>query len=102
MIALGTLLSMPTFADDTPVTLETLQGQIATLSTTMNAMKQQLDNLRLGSPTNAIQRHYRKTVRGRQEQSRKGGRADRASSHAPTCPAQVSLISVRLAPQEVA
>ena len=38
MIALGTLLSMPTFADDTPVTLETLQGQIATLSTTMNAM----------------------------------------------------------------
>ena len=54
MMMLGVLLPMPLFAADTPATLETLRDQIATLSTTVTAMKQQLDGLRLGGAVGDI------------------------------------------------
>lgn len=48
MMMLGILLPMPLFAADTPATLDTLRDQIASLTTTVNAMKQKIDDLRLG------------------------------------------------------
>ena len=54
IMTLGIFLSMPMFAADTPVTLETLRGQITTLTSTVDAMKKLLDSLRLGSAVRDI------------------------------------------------
>ena len=54
MMMLGVLLAMPLLAADTPATLDTLRDQIATLTTTVNAMKQKLDGLRLGGAVGDI------------------------------------------------
>ena len=54
MMMLGMLLAMPLLAADTPATLDTLRDQIATLTTTVNAMKQKLDGLRLGGAVGDI------------------------------------------------
>lgn len=54
MMMLGILLAMPLFAADTPATLDTLRDQIATLTTTVNAMKQKIDDLRLGGAVGDI------------------------------------------------
>lgn len=45
---------MPLFAADTPATLDTLRDQIASLTTTVNAMKQKIDDLRLGGAVGDI------------------------------------------------
>ena len=54
MMMLGILLAMPLFAADTPATLDTLRDQIASLTTTVNAMKQKIDDLRLGGAVGDI------------------------------------------------
>ncbi len=54
MMMLGILLPMPLFAADTPATLDTLRDQIASLTTTVNAMKQKIDDLRLGGAVGDI------------------------------------------------
>ena len=54
MMMLGILLAMPLFAADTPATLDTLRDQIASLTTTVNAMNQKIDGLRLGGAVGDI------------------------------------------------